>query len=331
MLMPVALTLANPSNMAKAQEPSPSQSASPVVKGEAATSNEDSDKSIDPALVKKTISVEPVLATKAVIEKSYKALKTQELSQATEALDSTLIDQLNQCRKFEVVARNSDLTSIIKEQMFGASEFVDPKTAAKARQLAGAQYLIVTTIIDFVMGTQTSTFQGIGVTVNKEAVRISCNLQIYNTTTGKLIESARFRGQDTVASAEGSAWANGASLTKITDRMAAEFLGKIVDVIYPAKVVAKSGTQITINRGEGAGVEVGQEWMVFALGEEVVDSDTGEKLGRNESPIGTIKIVRTTPKLSYGVAIQDFGITKGHLLRLKQSQTKSQRLNQTSP
>jgi hypothetical protein len=169
------------------------------------------------------------------------------------------------------------------------------------------------------MGNEAVKFEGIGAAANREAVRISCSIQIYDTTTGKLIESARFRGQDANVSREGSATADGATLTKITDRLAAEILNRIVDVIYPAKVAAKLGTQITINRGEGAGVAVGQTWTVFALGEEITDPDTGEKLGRNEAEIGKIIITRVTSKLSYGEASEDTGIAVGNIVRPQQA------------
>ena len=147
---------------------------------------------------------------------------------------------------------------------------VDPATAAKAFKFTGAQYLVFTTITDFAMGNDSVEFKGIGTTANREAIRVGCSIQIYDTTTGKLIESARFRGQETNSSPEGNTLADGATLTKISDKLVADILNRIVDVIYPAKVVSKLGTQITINRGDGAGVNVGQVWSVFALGTEII-------------------------------------------------------------
>jgi hypothetical protein len=134
-----------------------------------------------------------------------------------------------------------------------------------------------------------------------------------------LIESARFRGQDSSTGRSGSATGEGITLTKVTDRLAAEIFNRICDVIYPAKVVAKLGTQITINRGDNAGIAVGQVWSVYALGEEIVDPDTGEKLGRNEAEVGRIKITRITPKLSYGESVEDNGIVTGAIVRPKES------------
>jgi curli biogenesis system outer membrane secretion channel CsgG len=278
----------------------------------------------NPVPEKKRLCIGPIVAIKAAAQKASKAGQGDTLQQTLETLDTTLIDQVNASRKFEVVARKEALKSILNEQEFGASGNVDPAIAAQAFKLAGAQYLVLTTVTDFVMGNEAIKFEGIGAAASREAVRISCSIQIYDTTTGKLIESARFRGQDANVSREGSATADGASLTKITDRLAADILNRIVDVIYPAKVAAKLGTQITINRGEGAGVAVGQTWTVFALGQEITDPDTGEKLGRNEAEIGKIKITRVTPKLSYGDATEDNGISVGNIIRPQQASEQTE-------
>jgi curli biogenesis system outer membrane secretion channel CsgG len=271
-----------------------------------------------PVPEKKRLCIGPIVAIKSASQKALKAGQSDTLQQTIETLDTTLIDQANSSRKFDVVARKDALKSLLNEQDFGASGNIDPATAAQAFKLAGAQYLMLTTITDFVMGKEALNFDGIGASVNREAVRVNCSIQIYDTTTGKLIESARFRGEDANVSRDSSVTADGVSLTKITDRLAADILTRLVDVIYPAKVAAKLGTQITINRGEGAGVKLGQVWTVFALGDEITDPDTGEKLGRNEAEIGTITITRVTPKLSYGEVSEDNGIAVGNIVRPKQ-------------
>ena len=267
----------------------------------------------------KRLCIGPVITIKSVVQKASDAGQSTTLQQTLETLDTTLIDQANVSHKFEVVARNDSLKSILNEQSLGASGNVDPATAAQVFKLVGAQYLVLATVTDFaMMGNEVVKFASIGASAKRESVRISCGMQIYDTTTGKLIESARFRGQDANVSRAGVATSDGASLTKITDRLAADMFTRIVNVIYPAKVVGKTGTQITINRAEGAGVTIGQAWSVFALGDEITDPDTGRKLGRNETEVGTIKIVRTTPTLSYGEAVEDNGIAMGNIVRPKQ-------------
>ena len=264
---------------------------------------------------KKRLCIGPVVSINSVMQKAKKADQWDTLQQVLETLDTTLVDQVNASRKFDVVARKAALQSLIEEQEFGASGNIDPSTAAQALMLVGAEYLVITTVTDFVMGTETLKFEGIGTAANREAVRINCSIQIYDSTTGKLIESARFRGQQSSTSRDGSPTAVGVTLSKITDSVAENIVNRIIDVIYPAKVVAVLGSQVTINRGEGTGVAIGQNWSVFGLGDEIIDPDTGEKLGGNEAEVGQFKIVRVTAKLSYGESIEDNGIAVGNITR----------------
>lgn len=266
---------------------------------------------------KKTLCVGPIISIGAIKTKTERIGKTLELQQVIQTLDSTLVDQLNSTRKFDVVARKAAMKSIMDEQDFGQSGNIDPASAAKIMQLAGAEYMIMTTITDFVYGQDKVKFDGIGVSANRESVRVNCSVQIYDTTTGKLLESARFRGSDVLANGRQLAVGGGETLTRITDRLAADIMNRVVDVLYPAKVVAKLGTQITINRGDGTGIAIGQTWGVYALGEAITDPDTGEVLGQNEAEVGLIKIVRLTPKLSYAEALEDNGISRGAIVRLK--------------
>ncbi len=302
--------------------------AAAVAQMEAAAAKVQMDKAIaiaqnDPL---KRLCIGPIISIKSVVQKASEAGQSATLQQTLETLDTALIGQANVSHKFVIVARNDNLKSILNEQSLGASGNVDPATAAQVFKLVGAQYLVLTTVTDFTKGNDVVKFASIGASANREAVRISCSMQIYDTTTGKLIESVRFRGQDATVSREGIATADGASLTKITDRLAAEMFTRIVNVIYPAKVVGKTGTQITINRAEGAGVTIGQVWKVFALGEEITDPDTGVKLGRNETEIGTIKIVRTTATLSYSEATEDKGIATGNIVRPEQEDASQEQI-----
>jgi hypothetical protein len=272
----------------------------------------------------KSLCVGPIIAINSVEQKTAQNGQSANLQQILETLDTTLIDQANGSHKFDIVGRKDTLKSIYSEQDFGATGGVDPATAAQLYKLVGAQYLVLTTVTDFAMGNETAKFDAIGVTANKEAVRISCNVQIYDTTTGKLIESARFRGQDANIVREGSATAAGSVITKITDRLASDIITRVVNAIYPAKVAAKEGSQITINQGEGAGVVIGQVWNIYALGTEITDPDTGKKLGQNENEVGKIKINRITTQLSYGEVVADNGIAIGSIARPQPAATAAE-------
>lgn len=249
----------------------------------------------------------------------------QELTRITESLDSQLINRVNATRKFDVLGR-SDLAEVMKEQDLGASGNVDTKTAAQAGKLTGAKYLLVCTVDDFDDYIEKAVFEGTGQTATKRVFRFSIVGKLYDSTTGKLIESANFQtGNDefkqiqqernnTMKSGELS----DEMMVDIARSLAEKIANHIVDVIFPAKVLIKRDSLVTINRGEGGGVAAGDVFNVFALGEEMVDPDTKESLGREEVKVGKVKISQVNPKTSQAQILEDTGIDKGAVLHKAQ-------------
>jgi uncharacterized ubiquitin-like protein YukD len=100
--------------------------------------------------------------------------------------------------------------------------------------------------------------------------------------------------------------------------MAEKIANHVVDVIFPAKVLVKRDTEVTINRGDGAGVAVGDTFNVYALGDEMFDPDTKVSLGREEVKVGQVKIIEVDPKFSKAQILSDTGIANGAILRKPQ-------------
>jgi curli biogenesis system outer membrane secretion channel CsgG len=273
---------------------------------------------------KATLAVSSITPTPSLAA-SVKPDKKLELGRIIESLDSQLIDRINATRKFDVMGR-SDMKDILKEQDLGASGNVDAKTAAKAGKLTGAKYLLVTTVDDYQDYVEKATFEGTGRAATKRVFRFSVVSKVYDASTGKLMESANFQtGNDefkqiqeersyTVKDGELS----DEMMVAVSRDMAQKIANRIADVIFPAKVLLKRDKEITLNRGEGGGVAVGDTFNVYALGEELIDPDTKESLGRDEVKVGKVKITQVNPKTSTAEILDDTGIDKGAILRKPQ-------------
>jgi curli biogenesis system outer membrane secretion channel CsgG len=270
---------------------------------------------------KATIAVSSIKPTPS-LDASVKPDKKLELGRIIESLNSQLIDRINATRKFDVVGR-SDLSDILKEQDLGASGNVDAKTAAKAGKLAGASFLLGTTVDDFQDYVETATFTGTGRSATKRVFRVSVVGKLYDSNTGKLIESANLQtGNDAFKdiSEERSYSTKDGNLTDemmvaVARDLAQKIANHFADVIFPAKVLIRRDKEVTINRGEGGGVVVGDTFNAFALGQELIDPDTKESLGREEVKVGTVKITQVNPKTSLAEIMDDQGIDKGAILR----------------
>ena len=273
---------------------------------------------------KATLAVSSIKPTPSLAA-SVKPDKKLEMGRIVESLDSQLIDRINATRKFDVVGR-SDLNDIIKEQDLGASGNVDAKTAAKAGKLTGAKYLLVTTVDDFQDYVEKATFEGTGRSATKRVFRLSVVGKIYDSSTGKLLESANFQtGNDAFKQIQEErnysvkdGELSDEMMVAVSRNLAEKIANHVADVIFPAKVLLKRDKEITINRGEGGGVAVGDTFNVFALGEELIDPDTKESLGREEAKVGKVKITQVNPKTSTAEVLEDTGIDKGAILRKPQ-------------
>jgi len=231
------------------------------------------------------------------------------LMRVAEAIDGQLIDALNGTRKFEIIAR-SDLDALLEEGAFTGAGL----------QVGGSDYLLVPVIDDYQDLIERATFEGIGATAEKRKIRLGMVARIYDSTSGKLIESANFQlDNKNVEKLLATSSRNGSFsdelLRKIAQEMGGKIANRVVDVIYPARVIALTGPQVTINRGDGTGIRVGQAWAVYALGEEMIDPDTGESLGQSEVKVGTVTIDRVSPKFSTGTISENYGIAKGFVVR----------------
>jgi len=232
------------------------------------------------------------------------------LNRVAQAIDGQLIDALNGTRKFEMVAR-SDLDALLEEGGI-SGQGVNP---------GEADYLLVPVIDDFQDYVERATFSAIGKVAEKRKIRLGMVARIYDTKTSRLVESTNFQLdnknienllQQTAKSGEYS----DQLLRQIAQEMAGQIANRVLDVIYPARILAITGNQVTINRGDGTGVALGQLWDIFALGEELIDPDTGESLGRSEVKVGQVRIDRITPRFSTGTVTEDFGIEKNAVARM---------------
>jgi len=279
---------------------------------------------IVPAQEKATLAVSSIKPTPSLAT-SVRPDKKLEMGRIIESLDSQLVDRVNATRKFDVVGR-SDLSDIIKEQDLGASGNVDAKTAAKAGKLTGAKYLLVTSVDDFQDYVEKAVFEGTGRSATKRVFRLSVVGKIYDSSTGKLLESVNLQtGNDAFKQIQEErnysvkdGELSDEMMVAVSRDLAQRIANRVADVIFPAKVLVKRDNEITINRGEGGGVAVGDTFNVFALGEELIDPDTKESLGREEAKVGKVKITQVNPKTSTAQILEDTGIDKGAILRKPQ-------------
>ncbi len=222
------------------------------------------------------------------------------VEQQTGILTDKLIAALAKAAKFTLVEREK-LNTILDELMLSEVGVVDPKSAIKAGKLLGADYFVFGTLthlsgavreeqIPFTQRTQKCAILDVGV-----------DFRVVDTRTGKVVAADSYTDAEQHRSLTDVDFRGGISNEKMTAflvKTAEELAHRIVDAIYPIKVVSADDQSIYINRGSGTGIKEGDIFVVMVLGKDLRDPDTGEVLGQEWNKVATIKITTVDKKLS---------------------------------
>jgi len=260
---------------------------------------------------KKKIAITKIAATDSVKARMGGQGVGLSLSSVLEALDSQVYDRVLSTKRFEVLER-TDADALAKEAGAAGASF----------QFNQADYILTIRVDSFNDRMETRSLAAIGKTVTARVIELSAVAKITEVATQRAIASTNFqvsRRQADQLSGNTTAKVGESSdvlLIDITREMAQKIAGRVTDSVFPARVLAKRDKLVTINRNDTSGIKVGQVWEVFTLGEELVDPDTGDK-SREEVPVGTVKVTRVTPQNSQAEIIEDTGIDKLALIRLK--------------
>ena len=102
--------------------------------------------------------------------------------------------------------------------------------------------------------------------------------------------------------------------------VANEVVEKIIDQLYPVRVAAvQADGQVVLNQG-GDRISPGALLEIYTSGQEVIDPDTKESLGKVESLVATLRITRVANKMSFAEVVSGdkSKIAEGLVCRPKQ-------------
>ena len=255
----------------------------------------------------KKLAIGKVKVGEAVRADAVDAGKRNKIDRMTQNVEAQLRSAFQSTRRFELIGR-ADADALVEEA--GAT--------GRTFEFGEADYLLVVEIDDFQDSMETKTFAALGKTVTSRTIRFAGITTIYNAKTNAVIETANIDVSETAPEETRGATTGDtrdALLRELTKKLAEQTAQRVTDVVYPARILAKTDMTVTISRGEGTGVAAGQLWEVFALGAEMKDPDTGVSLGREELSVGKIRITRVTPKTSQATITEDTGVGNGAVVR----------------
>lgn len=228
-----------------------------------------------------------------------------------EGMADMLITALVKTKKFIVLERQ-EVERLLHEQQFGQSFMVTPESAPKIGQMLGAELFVIGSVSEF--GQKESNVGGgfsvFGAGLKTKTSRAAVDIRLVNTSTGEIIASETKSGSE---SSTGIAIAyediNFSNLNSWDDTDIGKAARQAIDgcvklIVENMEKIPWSGKILKVNSdgtvlmkpGSEGNVKVGMEFIVFRLGEEIKDPDTGLSLGAEEIKIGKIKVIEDALK-----------------------------------
>lgn len=125
--------------------------------------------------------------------------------------------------------------------------------------------------------------------------------KLVNVATRQVMASNSLRG--TAPSTEPTTLGRGVDGGKILEDMSTDLVNQVVASVlrrtFPVTVVSRDGTNVVLSQG-GQALKEGTRYAMVAMGAEMKDPQTGQSLGRVESPCCELVVERVTPNLAYG-------------------------------
>lgn len=259
---------------------------------------------------KKKLAVTKITANSAVAARMANQGVGLSLDSILQGLDAQVHDRLLNTRRFEMLER-ADADALATEAAASGQAF----------SFNGADYILTIRVDGFNDRMEERRLASLGKTIRGRAIEISAVAKITEVATQRSISSANFsvKKYDSENRSENTTQRVGESsdvlMMDAVRELAQKIAGRTTDAVFPARIIGKRDRIVTINRNDQSGISVGQTWEVYAIGDELVDPDTGEK-SREEVYVGKIRVTRVTPQNSQAEILEDNGVDRGAIVRL---------------
>lgn len=125
--------------------------------------------------------------------------------------------------------------------------------------------------------------------------------KLVNVATRQVIASESLKGG--APTTEATTLGRGVDGDQVLQDMSTDLVNQVVASVllrtFPVTVVARDGEEVVLSQG-GQALKEGAVYAMVAMGAEMKDPQTGQSLGRIESPCCELRVERVTPNLSYG-------------------------------
>jgi curli biogenesis system outer membrane secretion channel CsgG len=245
-----------------------------------------------------------------------------------------LTTELVKVGKFDMFERER-LNTVMKEQDFGATDRVDPASAARIGKIIGVKYIITGAITEY--GQSKNGGGGGGVNIGKTGYHAAVDIRMIDAETGRIVFADTATHSKSSVKVKIFGIGGGESFNeKLATETMREAIKKVAAKINfsdsnqkstgnsstekdnsagKAVVADVDGDIITLNSGEKVGFKKGQTVTISRKGKVIKDPTTGKVLKIKYKAIGKIKLTEVESAYSEGTIIEGSGFKIGDIVR----------------
>src|SRR5262245_27934829 len=211
-----------------------------------------------------TIAVYPAVRGPAAADPARYGLDQQEVTRRLE-------EALRASRHFRLFERNADIQrAVLDEQDFALSDRA-LKNAAQFGKMYNVALIVQPFISEFRFAASFAVVDGLpGKYTRTDGGRLVVVFKVLDSTSGEVRHQVTAESGFSSSAGVQNATTGGPGSNRwiaMVDEVCRRGSDRIVDAVWPVKVVTYKDNQLFLNRGHGAGVKVGEVWTVFSVGE----------------------------------------------------------------
>ena len=255
---------------------------------------------------KPSIAVYPAILGPSVTNFPENSIDIQELTRRLE-------EALRATRRFRLFERDENVLKKWKLEGDIAESALAREYSTEFGKLNNVGLIVQPMIVGFDLSSKFAPVDGLeGMYQRTDSGMLIVTSKVLSTTTGEIkyqitIEDGFSRGP-TVVEGKGSVGVDKNDWIEIAGSSGVKSATSIVNAIFPIQVMLFQSNMLFLNRGEGGGIQVGDELQLFSAGEDLIDPATKENLGPAEIPIGMVRVVQVKPKTSTAIPIGELMI-----------------------
>ena len=238
-----------------------------------------------------------------------------------------LVSYLVKDGSYSIIERKA-LDKILAEQNFSNSDRADASSAAKIGRMLGVDAIVVGSVTQFGNDTRNTGLGGVGAAVGglgfggvsqkRSKAIVGLTGRIVSVDTGEILAAIEGLGESkrtsTSMTGGGGSWGGfgaggvnfgssdfqstiiGEAVKTAVEKMSGNMIAErgrvaVRQVVVQGLVAAVVGTQLVLNVGRKAGVNVGDQFSVERVGSEIKDPATGKVIKRISTNLGMVRVV----------------------------------------